>query len=191
MNNLTPLLEKVRTFHGELCAGAALGTRISITALRILELDPLKPGRNLIVFPEIDRCMTDAIQAITDCSLGRRTLKFIDHGKFGATFYNMATEKAVRVASIVNPRDLLAEKGMEAAARILLDMPEQELLNVRMVKIDLPATERPGKAKQGAQFLCAECGEYIFDGREIIMDNLPLCKGCAQGYYYLPLQNYK
>ena len=41
--------------------------------------------------------MTDAIQVITGCTLGHRTLKYVDYGKFAATFVNLTSCKAIRV----------------------------------------------------------------------------------------------
>ena len=49
----------------------------------------------MIVYAEIDRCMTDAVQVITGCSLGHRSLKYIDYGKFAATFVNTDTGRAL------------------------------------------------------------------------------------------------
>lgn len=52
---------------------------------------------NVIIFVEMDRCATDAVQSVTGCSLGHRTLKFQDYGKMAATFLNLKTGKANRV----------------------------------------------------------------------------------------------
>jgi len=52
-----------------------------------------------VVFVEIDRCATDAIQALTGVSLGKRTLKHLDYGKMAATFVNLARGTAVRVVA--------------------------------------------------------------------------------------------
>jgi formylmethanofuran dehydrogenase subunit E len=59
----------------------------------------LKPGvrnKNLIVYTEIDRCMTDAVQTVTGCSLGHGSLKYVDYGRFAAAFVNLDTGRAVR-----------------------------------------------------------------------------------------------
>ena len=96
MNDFNFYVNKAGAFHGHICAGIALGTRITLAALKYLGIDPEVKTKNLIVYTEIDRCMTDAIQSITGCALGRRSLKYIDYGKFAATFVNLATGKAVR-----------------------------------------------------------------------------------------------
>ena len=84
------LTESVRT-HGHLCAGQVLGVRMSMLGLREIGIrDPKgKDRKNLIVFVEMDRCATDAIQSVTGCSLGKRSMKFMDYGKMAATFLNL------------------------------------------------------------------------------------------------------
>jgi len=37
-----------------------------------------------MVYAEMDRCATDAVQSVTGCSLGKRTLKFVDYGPSNA-----------------------------------------------------------------------------------------------------------
>ena len=63
--------------------------------------------KKLIVYVEIDRCATDAVQAVTGCSLGKRTLKFLDYGKMAMTFVNTETEQAVRVLAKDDARALV------------------------------------------------------------------------------------
>ena len=69
MDTIEALLEKAKKFHGDVCLGILLGTRLSIIGMRALGMDPMVKNRDLIVFVETDRCVTDAIQAITRCSL--------------------------------------------------------------------------------------------------------------------------
>jgi len=85
--NLSHYLEKGKTLHGDLCAGIVLGTRLSLVAMKALGMDPDCKNKNLIVFVETDRCIADAVQAITGCTLGHRTLKYMNYGKFSAAFY--------------------------------------------------------------------------------------------------------
>jgi formylmethanofuran dehydrogenase subunit E len=61
-----------------------LGVRMTLAGCRALGFEhPRQAGKRLVVFVEIDRCATDAIQALTGVSLGKRTLKHVDHGKMG------------------------------------------------------------------------------------------------------------
>ena len=94
------LTESVR-IHGYLCPGRVLGVRMAMLGLREIGIvDPKGADRkNIIVFVEMDRCATDAVQSVTGCSLGHRTLKFMDYGKMAATFLHRATGRAVRVSA--------------------------------------------------------------------------------------------
>jgi formylmethanofuran dehydrogenase subunit E len=97
MSEFEEYVKKVGDYYGHVCFGIAMGTKMTLAAMKYHGLDPAVKNKNLIVYTEIDRCMTDAIQVISGCTLGHRTLKYIDYGKFAATFVNIASGKAIRV----------------------------------------------------------------------------------------------
>src|SRR5512147_474552 len=105
--DFTALLAESVKIHGHLCPGQVLGVRMSMLGLReIGVLDPKgKDLKNIIVFVEMDRCAADAIQSVTGCSLGKRTLKFLDYGKMASTFVNLGTRRAVRIVARDDSRD--------------------------------------------------------------------------------------
>jgi formylmethanofuran dehydrogenase subunit E len=116
MNDFELYLKKAGDYHGHICSGIALGTKMTLAAMKALGLDPATKNKNLIVYAEIDRCMTDAVQVITGCSPGHRSLKYIDYGKFAATYINLDTGKALR-ASI---KESFSSSGtMEEITRII------------------------------------------------------------------------
>lgn len=78
---------------------------MTMAGCREVGLDEPKKTKQLIVYVEIDRCAADAIQAVTGCKLGKRTLKHVDYGKMAATFVNIATGRAVRVAAKETARE--------------------------------------------------------------------------------------
>ena len=180
MNEHETLLEKARNFHGDVCPGIVMGTRMTIAAMRKLGMDPKERNRDLIVYVEIDRCMTDAVQAITGVSLGHRTLKYIDYGKFAATFVDMTKNKAVRVSTINRPNP--EGEDMKATVERLSNMPEEELIKMEEINIGVPENDVPGFPKQTTS--CEICGEKIMDGREVILNDETLCRSCAEGAYY-------
>jgi len=124
MHTIDILLEKAKRFHGDVCLGILLGTRLAIIGMRVLGMDPLVKNRDLIVFVETDRCVTDAIQAITGCSLGHRTMKFINYGKAAATFVDLKTNKAVRVAVLKKP------KKTDYSFEVFKTISEKELFKI-------------------------------------------------------------
>jgi len=179
MNDFEMYLKKAGDFHGHACVGIALGTRMTLAAMKALGLEPGVKRKNLIVFAEIDRCMTDAVQAITGCSLGRRSLKHMDYGKFAATFVNTDTGKALR-ATIKEHfgNDIPLEQTLKKLASI----PDDKLVTLQEVTVNIPETDLPGPPAHKA--VCAACGERIMDGRGITDGDKTFCRACASGSYY-------
>ena len=124
-------------------------------------------------------CMTDAVQVITGCSLGHRSLKFIDYGKFAATFVNQDTGLAVR-ATIKESFD--SNRPIEELSRAVANLPDDELVILREVAVDIPADDLPGFPQHKAY--CSLCGERISDGRDVTRNGKTLCRACANGKYY-------
>ncbi len=183
------LSESVR-IHGHLCAGQVLGVRMSMLGLnKIGIVDPKGLDRKkLIVFVEMDRCATDAVQSVTGCSLGRRTMKFFDYGKMAATFLNTRTGKAVRVVAREESRDKAKglfpeiENKYRAQLKAYRIMADEELFDVREVHIKVRPEDMPGRPIRRVK--CDSCGEYVQDMREIQQDGKVLCIPCASGGYY-------
>ncbi|MDR0460332.1 MAG: formylmethanofuran dehydrogenase subunit E family protein [Nitrososphaerota archaeon] len=96
MNEFEKYVKKTGDYHGHICFGIAMGTKMTLAAMKYHGLDPDVKNKNLIVYTEIDRYITDAIQVISGCTLSHRT-KYIDYGKFATTFVNLASGKAIRV----------------------------------------------------------------------------------------------
>src|SRR5882762_11831647 len=103
MKTLDEYLVDAEQAHGHLCAGQVLGVRMAMLGLEKLGInDPhgnREDRKRLVTFVEIDRCATDAIGVVTGCRLGKRALKFRDWGKMAATFVDLNTGKAVRIAA--------------------------------------------------------------------------------------------
>ena len=179
MADFETYLKKASDFHRHTCVGIALGTRITLAAMKSLGLKPGEKHKNLIVFTEIDRCMTDAVQAITGCSLGRRSLKYMDYGKFAATFVNLDTGKAVRGTVKEHYGN---DKPLEEILKLLAGIPDDKLVTLQEVTVNIAEKDLPGPPKQKA--VCATCGEAIMDGRGITDGDKTLCRTCAHGGYY-------
>lgn len=186
------LEESVRT-HGHLCPGQVLGVRMSMLGLRLIGTnDPRGSDRKkLIAFVEIDRCATDAIQSVTGCSLGKRSLKFLDFGKMAATFVNSETGTAVRILAREDSKDKAKNyfPDIEDKYKCQLEaykiMPEEELFEWKEVEVIIPEEDMPGRPLR--RIRCDTCGEYVQDSRDVTVDGMLLCKACAQGTYYKAL----
>lgn len=172
------MLEEAGRFHGDVCRGIELGTRMTLRGLREIGIaDPKgKDRKNLIVYVEIDRCATDAIMALTGCRPGKRTMKVLDYGKMAATFVNLETKKAVRVALQPKRKDVKNED-------VPMDsLSDDELLTVLPVELELRPEDLPGRPVRTCA--CACCGENIMDGREVESGGETLCRPCFEHKTY-------
>ena len=185
MRNLDELLNEASALHGHHCAGQILGVRMAMVGCREIGIEEPKGCKKLIVYAEIDRCATDAVQAVTGCSLGKRSLKFLDYGKMAVTFVNTETRQAVRVLAKDDARNLVplyvqdAANSRDAQKQAYRIMPEAALFAVKPVTVDVSAQEMPGYRGKRAQ--CAECGEGINFNREVELAGRTLCIPCSQG----------
>lgn len=176
------LVAEAGAFHGDVCVGIALGTRMTMSGLRRIGIEDPRGAdqKRLMVFVEIDRCPTDAIMALTGCTPGKRTLKIHDYGKMAATFLNLESGRAVRVA-VRGDRSPAADNGR--AQPDFAGAAEEELFCIDDVEVPLHPGDLPGKPLHRA--VCACCGEVVMDGREIESRGDFLCKPCFDmtGYY--------
>jgi formylmethanofuran dehydrogenase subunit E len=193
MKSLDEYLRDAEQAHGHLCAGQVLGVRMAMLGLEKLGLeDPRgKDRKRLVTFVEIDRCATDAIGVVTGCRLGKRALKFRDWGKMAATFLDVSTGKAIRIAAKESSKALARTMHPELESKnqqqmlAYCEMSQDDLFATQWVKVELPAEELPGY--KGERIVCAECGEGISFRREVQQDGRVLCQACAGERYYEPL----
>jgi formylmethanofuran dehydrogenase subunit E len=152
---------------------------------REVEIDEPRGCKKLIVYVEMDRCATDAVQAVTGCSLGKRTLKFLDYGKMAATFVNVETRKAIRVLARDDARSLAplyahdAANPRDAQKQAYAVMPEETLFAIQSTTVQIPEEHMPGFRSK--RVYCDECGEGINLRREVKRHGKILCIPCARG----------
>src|SRR5512138_2169440 len=152
MKSLDEYLREAEQAHGHLCAGQVLGVRMAMLGLQKLGIDDPtgRDRKRLVTFVEIDRCATDAVALVTGCRLGKRALKFRDWGKVAATFVDVSTGKAVRVAakesSKALARQMHPEMGDKNQQQMLAyrEMSDDALFATQWVKVELPPEEFPG-----------------------------------------------
>jgi len=193
MLSLDEYLREAEIAHGHLCAGQVLGVRLAMLGMEKLGIeDPRgKDRKRLVTFVEIDRCATDAIGVVTGCRLGKRALKFRDWGKMAATFVDVSTGKAVRIAAKESSKALARSMHPEIENKnqqqmlAYREMGADDLFSTQWVKVELPAEELPGY--KGERIVCAECGEGINFRREVERDGRILCRSCAGESYYTAL----
>ena len=191
MQPLDELLEECGRLHGHMCAGQLLGARMAVLGCRLIGIDDPRGAdrKKLIVWVEIDRCMADAVGAVTGVRLGKRSLKYLDYGKVAATFYHTETKEAVRVVALEESRALAdarhpeIESKKERQFRAYREAADEELFKVERVEVEYGEMDMPGRPR--SRVICARCGEGVNDGREVTgPEDSALCRPCASGGYY-------
>ena len=186
--NLPALLAEAGRMHGHLCPGQVLGVRLAILGCERLGIFDPKSSKRLIVFVETDRCGTDAVQTVTGCTLGKRTLKFVDYGKLAATFLDTETGRAVRVCALESAREAALRFAPEerdphqAQLRAYKALPDDALFTVQQVHAALDEADLPGRPRGRAT--CDACSEGVSEGRDVSAGGRTLCRACASGDYY-------
>ena len=189
MKSLEEYLLLAAQNHGHMCPGQVLGVRMAMRGLKELGIDdPAANRKRLITYVEIDRCATDAISLVTGCRLGRRSLKFMDYGKVAATFVDLETQRAVRVAARDDSRakakamfpELADPHRQQLEAYKVMD--DSELFAIHHVRVNMKAEDLPGLPR--TRIKCEQCGEGINDGREQVVAGRTLCRNCAGESYY-------
>jgi len=194
MKSLEAYLRDAEQAHGHLCAGQVLGVRLAMLGLQKLGIDDPqgKDRKRLVTFVEIDRCATDAVAVVTGCRLGKRALKFRDWGKVAATFVDVSTGKAIRIAAKESSKALARQMHPEIQDKnpqqmlAYREISDDNLFAMQWVRVDLPPEEFPGY--KGERVTCEACAEGINFRREVRSDGKLLCRACVGERYYEPLE---
>src|ERR1700704_1550310 len=142
MKTLHEYLELAAVAHGHLCAGQVLGVRLAMLGIRELGFDPIAERKRIVTYVEIDRCVTDAVALVANCRLGKRALKFRDWGKVAATFVDLQTGRAVRIAakesSKLAAREMFPELEKEVGQqRAYAQLSDEVLFDKQWVKVEV------------------------------------------------------
>jgi len=195
MQDFETLLKGSAKAHGHLCPGQVVGVRMAMLGCELIGLDDpqnLPQIKKIIVYVEIDRCATDAISYVTGVKLGRRSLKFVDNGIMAATFVNLETNRAFRILSTEESRELAIKYGPTTKDKHIQQleaykiMPLEELFIVEEVKVEIPIYEMPGPTQFKA--ICQLCKTVVRDKKEVYKNGQILCRPCAFGTYHRPLK---
>jgi formylmethanofuran dehydrogenase subunit E len=172
-------LADAQAFHGHLCHGMVMGVRMARYGCRLLGIEEPRAYRDLMVYVEIDRCATDAVGVVCGVTLGRRRLKWKDYGKLAATFVDLATGKAVRLAPA---KDVPHGDRDADPIEFWSNWTDEALFSCTPVSVDIPIEDLPGPPVASVD--CDTCGESIKDRREVVAEGKTLCRSCAGDSYY-------
>jgi len=178
--------------HHNLCPRQVLGVRMGLYAGELLDMELPQREKRLFTLIESDGCFLDGVAVSTGCSVGSRTMKIYDFGKMAATFAGIESGEAIRITPNPAARDLcknFVDEGTDRWHTYLEGyqvMPCELLFNYEEVKlfVSLEAII----SRSGVRAVCSNCGEEIFNEREVRLENgKTLCKACAGQKYYAQL----
>ena len=179
--DLDEFLRRAEELHGHLSPGVVAGGFMLDKALKSYE-----PGEFLNAVVETVVCLPDAVQILTQCTLGNGFMQVLDWGKFAITLYDRQKLDGVRVwldPEAVRTNDIVASWYLRSSGNGKVDKEVviRELLScgggmVRSAPVSLGvALKSTEKVPTG---ICAGCGESypLRQGERCYT-----CQG--QGYY--------
>lgn len=191
--DIQPFLEESSRHHSHLCPRQILGVRIGLAGMKALGLEANEGTRRLLVILETDGCFADGVIAATKCTVGHRTLRVEDYGKVAATFVDIKTRRAIRVAPVLDIRAQACAccpdepRHYFAQMQAYQIMPDEQMVTVTEVQLGTPIEQIV--SRPGLRVECASCGEEIMNEREVTVDGQPLCRACAgESYYRTPVE---
>ncbi len=176
-------MDRVKDFHGFSAPGVVLGGMMVDSAVKILP-----PGVLFNALCETEKCLPDAIQLLTPCSIGNGWLKVRNLGRFALALYDKDTGKGIR--AVLNPERMeewpeiknwyyKLKTKEESDHDLLLDSIREGGFGI----IDLKEIQvQPAlliKKKRGKRVVCPQCQEaYPSNGEG-------LCLACQGQSPYL------
>lgn len=190
MISMAQLLEQSTARHSHLCPRQVLGVRMGLLAGQVLGLDLPNENNLLLTLVETDGCAADAVSVATGCTVGNRRLRVLDFGRVAATFVDVQCDKAIRITPRRGIRMAAqkqapdAKSSWHAQLEAYQVMSDTDLLEVQQVELSIPLEKL--LSKPGCKVICTACGEEIINEREVVLEEVILCRGCAgQSYYRL------
>jgi len=187
------VLKELISFRGSAEPGVAYGIKMVQAAKDFLKIRDLKKA-DLYVIAETSRCLPDAIEFLTGCTVGNGRLLIKDYTKMAASFIDLGTKRAVRVMIIpeFQRKDVAHSKRSVSLrqrrkfgeitthhtrhALEILKIPNKELLRVQKIKLTEPV---PPMRPPTKIVFCEKCGESIREEKARVRDGEILCLVCA------------
>lgn len=188
MPTLPEVLEVAARNHAHVCPRIVLGGRVGLAGAAALGFRDPPSGKRLLAIVESDGCFVDGVSAATGCTVGHRTLRVEDYGKVAATFVDVRTGRAFRVAPALDAREKAAAwlphepRHYFAQLQAYQTMPDELLLTLTDVHLVTPVCELV--SRPGLRVNCDACGEEIINERQVISAGHTLCRACAGIPYY-------
>lgn len=191
-------MEDAVRFHGHLCPMSALGVRMGRLALKTLARGREK-GVKLIAVVEFNNCISDGIQYVCGTTYGKNNLFYKEHGKFAASFYDLATGKSVRIRikNEVVEEALVYGKAAQEVRKLPPADREEEAKNLlnqgrkivekfdkmqddELFSITEAPPFKPEEEPSLEHVYCEECGEIVLEDFVKVDNGEKVCIGCLE-----------
>lgn len=167
MNN--SLWKKAAEFHGHKCPGLAIGYKVSLLALKHLEIKDDINDEDIVCIAETDACGVDAVQVILKATVGTGAMRIVYTGKQAFNIFNRKNGKKARF--VLN--DMQNFNSKEERMEYILSADEEKLFTIKEVKMDFPE-----KAKIFNSYICAECDEKTAENAVSLINGRYVCNSC-------------
>jgi len=173
--------ERCRVFHGSLAPGLVLGGLMVDWIL-----DEMGLSREFDAVVETRKCLPDAVQLLTQCSVGNGWMQIMDWGKLAITLYDYNTREAMRVAfdhNKLNKYPLVEAWASKSKSKTnnplepLIDEMIRGGRNLFASRRGSVGTIEIQGLPYGRRRLCSNCGEVFRYGSESV------CQGCLDPFF--------
>ena len=185
---LTEMLAQTSARHKHLCPRQVLGVRMGLYAAELFPIELPQRDKRLLALVETDGCFTDGVSVAAGCTMGRRTMRLVDHGKVAVTFVDTYDGRAIRLSPMPDARLRAAAVAPAAAScwhaqlEAYQVLQNEELFRLQAVQLNLDLDAIVGKP--GMRVNCSACGEEILNQREMVKDGRTICQSCAGENYW-------
>jgi formylmethanofuran dehydrogenase subunit E len=205
-DDLAGLLTETGEIHGHFCVGSALGVMAAHHAMKDLGIGKVEEPGRFIAIVETNSCFSDAVQVVTGCTLGNKSLIYRDYGKMVLTLLNRDGE-GIRIArkpesgavlrnrnqEFVKLRNKVVTKGegTDEDEKRLIELTKNHCYDVlytpvvKIFKIDRVEVDPPLRTSHETKnCICNKCGETVSETRTVRKDEKIFCLPCAGAEYY-------
>ena len=167
----------VESFHNTAAPGVLIGGFMVDLAYQ-----NLPPEKLYDVICETAKCLPDAVQLLTPCTIGNQWLKIIDVGRYAVAFYDKTSGEGVRVHLDQEKLEpwpeikawflKLKEKKLQDSQLLFNQIKEAGtgIYQVRQIQVSPDFLKRPPKS---AMAICPTCHEVYR------AEDGPVCPGCG------------
>lgn len=174
MHDIEFYWREATAFHGNACPGLAIGCRIAVDAMTLLNVEERVKGDEVMCIAETDACSLDGIQSVLGCTVGKGNLFLKQRGKQAFTFFRKGEEEGVRFCWTA-PNALPREQTELEKIEWFLRAPAKNLYVSKVIPVSMPT-----EARTDANLVCTGCSERTSETMVRMVEGVPYCLDCFE-----------